>query len=104
MMGPGYASGVGHWGTQTLASTPQHPLVLIQADPGGQVALVVQGVAAPAGTEGGQMDPASVTQTMLPSVLWPQKHVGLPHAVPDPIGQNVVAVAGQVLLGKQEPD
>jgi hypothetical protein len=77
-----------------------HTLVSMQADPGGQVALVVQGVAVPTG--GAQKDPARSTHTILPSLLWLHQQPG-PHEVPDTIGQNTVNVAGQVLLGKQEP-
>jgi len=53
-----------------LASVrPQHALMSTQADPGGQVTLVAQGVAVPPGTDGGQEDPAKERHTRLPSVL-----------------------------------
>jgi hypothetical protein len=100
-LGPAYAAGAGHWGTQVLVpGSPQHPLVSTQAEPGGQAALVVQGVAVPLG--GAQKDPAMSTHTILPSLLWLHQQLD-PHGVPNIAGQNTVNVAGQVLLGKQVP-
>jgi hypothetical protein len=100
-LGPGYATGAGHRGTQVLMpGAPQHPLVSTQAEPGGQIALVVHGVAVPLG--GAQKDTARSTHTMLPSLLWLHEQLD-PHGVPNIAGQNTVNVAGQVLLGKQVP-
>ncbi len=76
--------------------------IATHAEPAPQLALLVQGVRVPQPSK-------FVTHTTLPSALRLQKQTkptsGLePHEVGrPPLGHDCVMLAGQVLLGKQEP-
>ena len=74
----------------------QHPETSTQTWPPGQDALLVHEL-------GAKQNGWFSIHTTLPSALWPHSHV-VPHEVPVWAKVQVEAmVAGQVLLGKQEP-
>ena len=84
-----------------MAAPGQQPVVSTQAESAAHSALLVQG--AP-----GHLPPGVVvvTHTIFPSALRPQRHAAAAalQVMPAGVGrQSPGTVAGQVLLGKQEP-